>query len=238
MGRYNYYTTYADSDGNFQFVNVRTSSYALQAWSNGGSIRDVSTVLLVNDITVLKGRTTVLRKLIWKTQSRKQIFQIGDLDRKSSGFAYGAAPFQHALVARCPANLAYVVGQSKTDDWCFGQSAIGTWSIEFDLPELQANSSTVLSVSLAGYSSGVSSSIFLNNSTQIGNLTSASIATDPCLYRSGTTAGEWHYYEFPIAGGLLTNGSNTIDFTVTRSTLWHGFMWDSIVLEFDTEAFT
>lgn len=235
MGRYYYYTTYADDHGSFSFRNVRVASYALQAWSNGNSIKDVSTVLLVNDITVSKAKTTPLNDLVWQTQSRKQIFQIGDLDRKSIGFKYGGTPHQHGLVANCPANLIYVIGKGKTDDWCFGQSALGTWTVEFDIPALPVNTSAVLSVSLAGYSSGVSSTILLNNSTMIGNLTSASIPTDPCLYRSGTTAGEWHYYEFPIADGSFVEGINTVDFTVTRTTLWHGFMWDSVLLEYVTE---
>jgi rhamnogalacturonan endolyase len=232
MGRYNYYTTYADKHGYFSFSKVRASTYGLQAWSNGGSIGDVSTVLLQNDVTVSKGKVTSLKTLTWKTQGRKQIFQVGELDRKSLGFQYGGAPHQHALVAKCPANINYIIGKSKTSDWCFGQSAIGSWDIEFNIPKLPANSSAVLSVSLAGYSSGVTSAIILNNSTRVGNLTSGSIATDPCLYRSGTTAGEWHYYEFPIANGSLVKGTNTISFNVTRTTLWHGFMWDSVILEY------
>ncbi|RDW92676.1 hypothetical protein BP5796_02070 [Coleophoma crateriformis] len=232
QGRYYYYTTYADDNGNFKFSNVRTASYGLQAWSNGGSIRDVSTVLLINDVTVSKGKKTTLGDIVWKTQGRKQIFQLGDLDRKSLGFKYGGAPHEHALVAKCPANLTYVANHGNTIEWCFGQSALGTWTILFDINALPTNTSAVLSISLAGYSSGVSSSIFLNKSTLIGNLTSASIATDPCLYRSGTTAGEWHYFEFSIPGGLFVKGTNMIDFTVTRSSQWHGFMWDSIILEY------
>jgi rhamnogalacturonan endolyase len=65
----------------------------------------------------------------------------------------------------------------------------------------------------------------------IGNLTSGQIPSDTCLYRSGTEAGEWHYYEFRIANGSFVQGWNSIDFTVKKTTLWHGFMWDSLVLE-------
>jgi rhamnogalacturonan endolyase len=52
------------------------------------------------------------------------------------------------------------------------------------------------------------------------------------MYRSGTLAGEWHYYEFPIKNGTLRQGWNTVDFIVTRTTLWHGFLWDSVMLEY------
>jgi rhamnogalacturonan endolyase len=231
MGRYYYYTTYADKAGDFRFDNVRSADYALQAWSNGGRISDVSTVLLVNDVTVRKSQLTFLGELTWKTQGRRSIFQIGDLDRKSLGFQYGGAPYQHALVTKCPADLTYIVNHDDTSTWCFGQSALGTWTIEFDIEELPVNASAILSVSLAGYSSGVSSSIILNNHTTIGNLTSEYIASDPCLYRSGTTAGEWHFFAFPIQNGDLVQGENMLSFNVSRTTLWHGFMWDTILLE-------
>jgi rhamnogalacturonan endolyase len=236
MGRYYYYTTYADSTGSFTIPHVRTATYSLQAWPNGGSIRDVTTTLLINDISVQPTQPTSLGPLLWKTQSRgPQIFQVGDFDRKSLGFAYGGAPRQHALVAKCPANLTHIAGHGNTQEWCFAQSALGTWTIKFHIHSLPPDTSAILSVSLAGYSSGVSSTILLNNSTVIGNLTSGYIPSDPCLYRSGTEAGEWHLFEFPIANGTvggLVEGWNMVDFRVTRTSLWHGFMWDSIILEY------
>jgi rhamnogalacturonan endolyase len=232
MGRYYYYSAYTDNAGNFEFKNVRTADYALQAWANGGAIGDVSTTFIKNDVVVAKKKATKLGHLTWKTQGRRKIFQIGDFDRTSLGFAYGGAPHEHALVVNCPANLTYTVGTSHTSDWCFGQSAIGTWTVKFNVPKLPNDSSAVLSVSLAGYSSGVSSSIVVNGATTVGNLTSANILTDPCMYRSGTLAGEWHYYEFTVGNGALKRGWNTLDFQVTRETLWHGFMWDAVALEY------
>lgn len=232
MGRYYYYTTYADDNGKFAFSNVRSGIYALQAWSNGASIRDVTTVLLINDIAVSKSQTTNLGNVVWTTQNREQIFQVGDFDRRSLGFDYGGASRQHALVAKCPANLVHTAGHGNTIEWCFGQSALGTWSIEFHIRTLPVDTSAVLTVSLAGHSNGVSSTILLNNATVIGSLTSAQIPSDPCLYRSGTEAGEWHYFEFPIKNGSFVKGWNSIDFKVTRTMLWHGFMWDSIILEY------
>lgn len=232
MGRYYYYTAYTDILGGFKFENVRSSSYALQAWANGGLIGDVSTTFIKNDVVVSNKKTNNLGLMSWKTQERWPIFQIGEFDRTSLGFQYGGAPHEHALVTKCPANLTYTVGTSRTSDWCFGQSALGNWTIKFYVPKLTTDSAAVLSVSLAGYSSGVSSSIVLNGATTVGNLTSADILTDPCMYRSGTLAGEWHYYEFPVAKGLLNRGWNTLDFQVTRTTLWHGFMWDAVALEY------
>lgn len=234
QGTDHYYTGYTDHDGFFEFTNVRTGVYGLQAWSNGGRLADVTTVLLENDVVVKKGKNGDLGKLTWETQGREQIFQVGEFDRKTLGFKYAGSPREHALVTKCPADLTYTVGESETSDWCFGQSEEGTWSIRFFLGyNAPADADSVLSVSLAGYSVGVSSDITINdNPNPIGNLTSDYIPSDQCLYRSATVAGEWHYYEFPVAGDLLQKGWNWVNFTVTEGSLWHGFMWDSILLEY------
>jgi rhamnogalacturonan endolyase len=257
MGSDYYYTSYADAHGNFEIHDVRAAVYGLQAWSNGGSIADVTTSLLHGDVVVGAGRATDLRNLAWPVSHRTKLFQVGDFDRYSYGFQYGGAPHQHALVDECPADLIYTVGTSSTEDWCFGQSKPGNWTIVFDVASKNSSkpwppsspyggtkgtspANVTLIVSLAGYSSGTSSSVWAND-VLIGSLTSGAaaadgnvtgaLANDPCLYRSGTAAGEWRYFEFPFAASVLRNGSNAITFQVTKNSTWHGFMWDSIVLE-------
>jgi rhamnogalacturonan endolyase len=232
MGSEYYYTTYADNDGSFRFTDVRTSVYALQAWPNGGSIGDVTTTYLKNDIKVSGSRTskTRLDKLTWSIPTSDTIFQIGAFDRKSTGFAYSGG-FGAGRVDDCPANLTYTVGSSKDSDWCFAQNAIGTYRITFPLPASNASSDALLTVSLAGYSQGTTVNIFAND-IRIGNLSSSGIPSDPSLYRSGTVAGEWHQFEFPISGNSLKT-SNKIDFRVTSlsSSLWRGPIYDAIKLE-------
>ncbi|KAI1421810.1 rhamnogalacturonate lyase [Xylaria sp. FL1777] len=236
MGSYYYYTSYADAQGRFEFTDVRTANYGLQAWSNGSKIADVTTSFLYNDVAVAKSRQTNLRLLKWEVSNKTKIFQVGDFDRTSYGFQYGGAPGQHALIANCPENLIYRIGQSKTADWCFGQTYLGNWTISFDLsntPKRAVARNATLIVSLAGYSSGASSTIWANGQ-QIGNLTSDSpgLHNDPSLYRSMTTAGEWRYFEFEFnADSILNKGENEVTFQTTRNTTWHGFMWDSIILE-------
>lgn len=220
-----YYRVYADHNGKFTIDNVRAGTYGLQAWANGNKIGDVTTTFSRNDTAVKAGKNTNLGKLKWKTQGRKQLWQIGSYDRLAYSFNESGPPHEHARVVNCPANLTYTIGKSKAKDWCFGQSALGNWTIDFNVPSLPKNPSAVLSVSLSGYSSGVSSYITANG-VQVGNLTN--ILSDPCLYRSGTLAGEWHYFEFPVT---LKKGANKIDFGVTKTTLWHGFMWDTVLLE-------
>lgn len=232
MGSTYYYTAYADKHGNFEFSDVRAATYGLQAWSNGSSIADVTTSLLHNDVTVKKSAKTNLGSLTWEVSTKKKLFQIGDFDRYSYGFLHGGAPNQHALVASCPANLIYTIGESKPIDWCFGQTYQGNWTVRFKAPAASKTAAPNLIVSLAGYSSGASSNI-LANGVQVGNMTSGSalLPSDPCLYRSATGAGEWHLLEYPFDKGLLKEGWNEITFDMVRNTTWHGFMWDSVVLE-------
>ncbi|KAF3000022.1 hypothetical protein E8E14_005065 [Neopestalotiopsis sp. 37M] len=243
MGSEYYYTGYADARGHFEFRDVRAGTYGLQAWSNGSSIADVTTSLLHNDVVVVKNRATDLGELKWQISQKQALFQVGDFDRYSYGFAHGGDPHQHALSDKCPADLIYTVGESETIDWCYAQTKLGNWTIAFDLEDsgypTTNRSTATLIVSLAGYSSGSSASV-LANGVQVGNLTSGAgsatnatqgLVSDPCLYRSGTAAGEWRYFEFPFDAGLLTAGVNEVTFQITRNTTWHGFMWDSIKLE-------
>lgn len=228
---YNYAGT-ADPEGYFHIKDVRTATYGFYAWPDGGSIADVSTSLTHNGVLVQRGEETSLGLLTWKTQSRKQIFQIGELDHKTLGFQNGGAPYQHGLVAQSPANLTYTIGHSNDSDWYFGQSALGTWTVLFDLStaDISSNKTAVLSLSLAGYSQTVSLDVSING-LLLTSLSSTVLPSDPGLYRSGTTAGEWRFLEFNVSAETLKMGTNSLDFEVTRTTLWRGFMWDSVILE-------
>jgi rhamnogalacturonan endolyase len=231
QGKDYYYTSYTDAAGRFSFKNVRTGAYALQAWSNGGALYDVLTNYTHNDVTIRKGDTTNLKDLTWKISDKsKRIFQIGALDRKTDGFGLADPnkPFEHGRISRAPANLTFTVGVSQDKDWYFGQSALGTWSINFPSA---VSTAAKLTVSLAGFSQGSSCDILLND-VKIGNITSASLVNSQDTYRGATRNGEWRLLEFPVAGGLLKgNATNRLDVRVTRSTQWRGWLWDSVVLE-------
>lgn len=227
-----YYAGYADAEGYFNIEDVRTAQYGIYAWSNGGSIANISTTFAHHNISVQNGKATTLGNLTWEVKPRKRVFQIGDLDHKTLGFRYGGAPYQHGLVANCPANLTYTIGSSNESEWCFGQSALGSWTVLFDIPEA-SNTTVILSIALAGYSK-TSDLVISVNGQQIAQLLTADLLSDPGLYRSGTTAGEWRNYEFDVSIGVLRKGSNNLVFQVTNYTLWRGFMWDSVSLDWSS----
>jgi len=230
QGQGYYYTTYADADGKFSIHDIRTGTYALYAWGNGGALGNVISNFTLNDVVIQNGKNTNLKDLTWQTpKHEKRIFQIGDFDRKSDGFGLAdpEKPFEHARIAKCPGNLTYTVGKSATSDWCFGQSLLGTWSVLFNS---QTAAAAKLTLSLAGFSQGSSADVLLNG-VQVGNITSASLLNSQDTYRGATRAGEWRLLEFGIEGDKLKEGMNKLDVKVTRSTQWRGWLWDSVVLD-------
>jgi len=231
QGQGYYYTTYADASGKFDIHDIRTGTYGLYAWGTGGAIGDVTTNFSQTDIVIREGKNTNLKDLTWKvTDASKRIFQIGDFDRVTDGFRLSdpSTPFEHGRIAKCPGNLTYTIGTSKADDWCFGQSALGTWRVNF--PVKSVSSAAKLTVSLAGFSQGVSADILLNGE-KVGNITSASLVNSQDTYRGATRAGEWRLLEFPVGEERLRVGENVLDVRVTRTTLWRGWLWDSLVMD-------
>ncbi|KAF2846106.1 polysaccharide lyase family 4 protein [Plenodomus tracheiphilus IPT5] len=232
QGQGYYYTTYADANGKFAINDIRTGTYGLYAWGAGGKLSDVTTNFTQNDVVIRQGKNTNVKTLTWPiADGSKRIFQVGAFDRRTDGFKLsGPTPFEHGRIAKCPGNLTYTVGSSSPEDWCFGQSALGTWSINFPVNNSTSTSAAKLTVSLAGFSQGVSADILLND-VKVGNITSASLLNSQDTYRGATRSGEWRLLEFPVAAGGLKAGTNRLDVKVTRTTLWRGWLWDSVVLE-------
>ncbi|KAM0815909.1 putative Polysaccharide lyase family 4, domain III-domain-containing protein [Seiridium cardinale] len=228
-----YYTTYTDADGKFSFSDVRSGDYGLYAWSSGGDIADVYTNFTSSGVAISNGRTTDLGTLSWEVPGLESIFQIGDFDKKALGFKNGGPPYQHGVADESPANLTYTIGASDVSEWYYAQSLVGTWTVEFSLTAAEIASHTSgaqLSVSLAGYSQSATLNISVNGDF-LASLSKDNLASDPALYRSGKTSGEWRFFQYEIDANVLGEGVNTVDFTITQYTQWRGFLWDSVILE-------
>ncbi|KAF7552986.1 hypothetical protein G7Z17_g3952 [Cylindrodendrum hubeiense] len=228
-----YYTTYTNDKGRFSFDDVRTGSYGLYASSNGGKLADVYTNFTQSGVKITKDKTLNLGQLSWEVSDvSKRIWQVGAFDKTARGFKNGGAPYQHGVTEESPANLTFVVGESKDADWYYASSAIGTWTIEFQLSaeEIAANNTALLSVSFAGYSQSGALDISVNGDVY-GSLSKDTLTSDPALYRSGKTSGEWRFFQYEVKPEALKTGLNTVEFTTTRYTLWRGFLWDSVIFE-------
>jgi rhamnogalacturonan endolyase len=236
QGTNSYYTTYADASGKFFLHQVRSGNYGLYAWSNGGAIGDVYTNFTSSPVSITHGKTTNLRKLTWEVpKDRTRVFQIGDFDKKALGFTNGGAPRQHGLTENGPANLTYVVGTSKTSDWYYASSKLGSWDVVFNTTRPSADAKALLFVSLAGYSQSTELIVYLNGNTTIGTINKDTLKSDPALYRSGTASGEWHFLQYDLPSSALREGQNILSFTIDRYVEWRGVLWDSIILEWVQE---
>ena len=173
----------------------------------------------------VKGNTK-LSTLTWSVSSNERVFQIGDFDKKTTGFIE-SGPYHHGLAAQSPANFTYTVGKSNTSDWYYASSNLGTWNVEFDVATLEKSSARLI-VSLAGYSQSTALTISSNGAV-LGSLSKDNVTTDAATYRSGTVSGEWHQFVYPVSN--LKQGKNVISFTANRYVLWRGFLWDAIALE-------
>ncbi|KAJ5488804.1 hypothetical protein N7539_003694 [Penicillium diatomitis] len=124
-------------------------------------------------VTIKKSKRTNLGHLPGKISPKEKLFQIGDFDRYRYGFLHGGAPYQHGLVAACPADLTYTLAGLKRTDR-------GNWTVRFSTPGIRESAAPELIVSVAGYASEASSNI-LANGVQVGNMTrgSALLPSDP-----------------------------------------------------------
>lgn len=226
-----YYTTFADASGSFSIPQIRSGFYGLVAASNGGTIGDVYTNFTSSPITINKGLTTDLGFLTWTIPSNThKIFQIGAFDKKATGFA-DSGPHVHGLTEKSPANLTFVVGKSKTEDWYYTSSKLGSWDVVFNATAPSGAKKARLSVSLAGYSQSTALSIYLNGNHTIGTISKDKLTSDPALYRSGTISGEWRFLQYDIDAADFKARKNVLKFKTERYTLWRGILWDSIILE-------
>lgn len=232
-----YYTAAADDNGSFSFPDVRTGDYGLYAWSNGGDIGDVYTNVTVTPVTVTQGTTTALGEVEWALPTgHTPIFQVGDFDKRSDGFVNSGLPYKFNVTSLSPANLTFSMGQSnESAEWYYAISALGTWTIEFnltadDITAYGSNGSALLSLSLASYSQSLALDVDVNGNV-LGSLDKDILTNDPALYRSSRISGEWRFVQYAVDPAILVEGLNTVGFTVTRSTTWRGLMWDSILFE-------
>lgn len=227
-----YYRTTTDSKGYFAFDNVRTGEYGLFAWPGEGSpLGDITTNFTHFDIAITKKNKIDLGTYTWETQNRTKIWKIGTLDRLPCEFSGGCGPYGHALTDDAPADLTYIIGSSKTDDWHYVLSNDGAWTINFDLDdEPEAGASARLTVALAAYAVRCYMAITANG-VVIGHI--QSMQSDSALYQSSTVAGVWRFLEYTINPGTLKKGSNSIKFTTTITEKWKGAMWDTILLEWE-----
>jgi rhamnogalacturonan endolyase len=96
--------------------------------------------------------------------------------------------------------------------------------------QVATNESALLTISLAGYSSGTSAEVYINGE-KLGSLVPSSIIGEGSSYRAATLEGEWHLLQFTIPASALKVTGNALDIKVTSASDFRGWIYDSLLLE-------
>lgn len=222
QGRGYSYTVYADDTGIFEIDNVRAGVYKLVSWSNGSSIADVSTNATQSDVSVEDSIVTNINTLTWEVSGRKQLFRVGDFDRTTQGFKFGGAPREYGLAMECLADIVFDVTQDSVDEWCYAQTKVGNWTIQFPFEEDPGRDTAVVILSLAGYGNGAHFHVLVNGE-RIGSVNAGDLPNDGALYRSCTSAGQWNSLQYTFTSSFLKPGETN------ELTLWlYENIWEEI----------
>jgi rhamnogalacturonan endolyase len=236
--------TRAAADGSFAIPKVRAGNYSLFARVPG-----IVGEFELTNVTVVAGQTNSVGLQDWTPPRRAQrLWRIGTPDLGAGEFRFGSDMRAYGLWYRYldeqgTNDLVYRIGSSVATNWYYANSVVpldgGTylspnWKVEFVLTNLPP-SPVVLTIDLAGGVGG-------NLQTKVNGTSLADIVVwgDSCITRSATRSGAPRHHELSFSPGLLQLGTNTVVFSVSKSSTWsgtkptssgRGVIWDSVQLE-------
>lgn len=220
----------SDAEGNFEIKNVRPGSYALYAYSLDGVITDE---LEYDNVEVTPG-TLDLGTIEWTPEKFGSIvWSMGSNNRRSDTWAISHHPRAYGLWNDVPATLSYTPGVSDPlTDFYYAQCHNGTWTIEYDLPEVPSTGLR-LTASVAAATNKPKVAVKSNSSS----VTTWSFPNnDAAIYRSATQAGRHSVVTANIPASALVAGHNTLALTMSGISKNGGIMYDLIKMEGDVET--
>lgn len=228
QGKKYMFWTETDAEGNFSIPAVRPGDYSLYAYALDGDITDQ---LEVKDITVTAGDND-LGALTWiPTTYDNLVWSIGDNNRRSDTWKMSDLPRAYGLWNDVPADLTFVPGTSdEKTDWYYAQCQNGTWTIEFDLPEVPA-SDLLFTASISSTTNKPKVAVKVNSQSAT---TWSFPNNDAAIYRSATQAGRHVVKTARLASSLFTPGRNKVELTMSGISKNGGVMYDLLKLESGT----
>ncbi len=217
-GDYIYYVK-ADADGKFTLPAVRPGTYTLYAWQTQGPI----TQSFAKDGIVVTGDTLDLGAVAWDPPWHPNfLWQIGQADRMAGEFKFGDQPRTSQWMLQVPAEMTFIIGQSKeASDWYYAQKT-GVWTVKFNLDKTFSGNA-YLTIAIAGGGGRVTASM---NGAEVGSL---SYGDDASVRRATNRSGRYARNEFTFPASALKAGENTLTLRANGA----GLMYDTIVLEAD-----
>ncbi|HLL66890.1 MAG TPA: polysaccharide lyase family protein [Micromonosporaceae bacterium] len=243
------YWSEVNVDGSFHLRNVRPGTYRLSVYKPG-----VWGEYARDDVVVSADCRLRLPEAVWEPpRNGRTVWQIGTPDRTSAEFRRGAEARQWGLVAKFPEDfpdgVAYVVGQSTTEDWNYVQHQridgvlAEPWRIRFDLDRAPRTGSTAtLTIALAAWAMDTARPVppEPSNLTVHVNDTTLVWTFQPddargATYRS-SAAGFYLRREFRFDAAALRPGSNEIVLRINEDApevVGNQAAYDAIRLEID-----
>ncbi len=220
----------SDANGNFEIHNVRPGNYALYAYALDGDITDemeYSNVAVTSgdvDLGTIDWTPSTFGNLLWC---------MGSNNRRADTWNLSQHPRAYGLWKDVPSKLSFTPGVSKeAEDFYYAQCHNGTWTIEYDLPEVPADGLR-LTASVASTTNKPKVTV-KSNGTSVATWSFPN--NDAAIYRSATQAGRHCVQLAQIPASALTPGHNTIDLTMSGIGSNGGIMYDVLKLEGDVAS--
>ena len=215
------YETKTKANGSFEWKHIRPGTYTLYAFgSNQTNELQVANIAInqgSQDLGVINWQPTSHGNLLW---------QIGQADRKTTGFQLADHKRAYDLMFQPPAILEYTIGQSMPIDWYYAQTKEGFWKIKFSNSKQYADSAC-LTIAVAGCARNPQLDVLVNGKW----IKTLKMGNDASVYRSAVAGGYYQLKELIFPSSYLVAGNNTVELRMVQCKPGAGIMYDAIKLE-------
>lgn len=215
------YETKTKVNGSFEWKHIRPGTYTLYAFGSNQTHELQVANMTINqgsqDLGVINWQPTTHGNLLW---------QIGQADRKTTGFQLADHKRAYDLMFQPPAILEYTIGTSKTNDWYYAQTKEGSWKIHF-ANQGSYHDSACLTIAVAGCARNPQLDVLVNGKT----IKTLKMGNDASVYRSAVAGGYYQLKELIFPSSYLLLGMNTIELRMVQCKPGAGIMYDAIKLE-------
>lgn len=216
------YSGVTNAKGEFSIPGIRPGIYTLYAYGN-----DQMDELRIDKLDIRSDLS--MGDIVWKPVSNGRLaWQIGEADRRTTGFVYADHARTYGLFDSVPAQLLYTIdGNKQKGNWYYAQTKPGTWKIAFS-NEDKLSGKAVLTIAMAGVAKNPVLEVYVNDQkaaslNKLGN--------DASVYRSAIAGGYYQQHAITFDASLLKQGVNTISLTLPNVKQGGGIMYDAIKLE-------
>jgi len=215
------FDTKTKANGSFELKAIRPGTYTLYAFGSNQTKEFQQA-----NISIKQGNQD-LGKIKWDPATHGNLlWQIGQADRKTTGFKLADHKRAYDLMFQPPAQLNYTIGQSKPIDWYYAQTKEGSWIIQFSNTQ-QYRDSACLTIAVAGCARNPQLEVLVNGKL----IQSLRMGNDASVYRSAVAGGYYQLKEIMFPSSYLIPGKNTIELRMVQCKPGAGIMYDAIKLE-------